>query len=85
MFGFQRPSKRKPNKNRPSEHDSSSDRLEPDSLNVTATDIARKLVECHERSLYSEGMKQIFKKTPSLIEDVDPKYRDKLRQILAQE
>jgi len=55
---------------------------QPDPLNKTATQIAIELIEGKEGEVYLGGMKQIFKKTPGLIEDVAPEYQEKLKQLL---
>ena len=56
-----------------------------DGLNKTATQIAIDLIEGRGGRLYIQGMKQIFRKTPQLVEDVAPEYRDKLLNILEQD
>lgn len=62
--------------------DQGSDQFQPDSLNKTATQLAIDLIEGRGGEVYLTGMKRIFKRTPGLIEDVAPEYREKLRQVL---
>lgn len=56
-----------------------------DALNETATRIAIEIIQEKGGKTYLEGMKRIFKKTPEMIEDVDPQYREQLRKILGEE
>lgn len=56
--------------------------VEPDALNKAATEIAIELIEGQGGTTYLNGMRKVFKNTPSLIEDVDPEYREKLKKVL---
>lgn len=55
---------------------------EQDALNKTVTEIAIELIEGRGGKAYLSGMKRIFRQTPSLIQDVDPKYREKLLKVI---
>jgi hypothetical protein len=55
---------------------------QPDALNQTATSAAIDLINGNGGSCYRAGIKQLFKGTPALINDVDPKHREALSQIL---
>ena len=57
----------------------------PDALNETATEIAIELIEGKGGKIYLAGMKRIFRKTPDIIDDVAPEYREQLKMVLEQE
>ena len=56
-----------------------------DSLSRTATQIAVEVIYSRGGVNYLKGMKRIFRATPGLIDEVSPRYRDRLKQILQAE
>lgn len=54
----------------------------PDKLEQSVTKIAVELIQGKGGTIYQEGMRSLFRTVPTLIQDVDPKYRDALTQKL---
>jgi hypothetical protein len=55
---------------------------QPDELGQSATNAAMGLIRGEGGKSYQEGMRNLFRAVPTLIQDVDPQYRDALRQEL---
>lgn len=55
---------------------------QPDELKQSATEVAVELISGEGGRNYQEGMRNLFRAVPALIQDVDPQYRDALRQEL---
>ena len=56
-----------------------------DDLNLIATGIAIKLIKGDCNAVYRREMTQLFLKTPGFVDDVNPEYRQALRQFLEKE
>jgi len=53
-----------------------------DGLNQTMTEIAIDIIQGRKSELYLETFKSMIKNVPGTIEDVNPKYREKLKEVL---
>lgn len=56
-----------------------------DGLNLIATGIAIKLIQGNCDSVYRQEMTQLFLETPGFIDDVNPEYRQALKEFLKEE
>ena len=56
-----------------------------DDLNLIATGIAIKLIRGDCNAVYRREMTQLFLKTPGFVDDVNPEYRQALKELLEEE